>query len=906
MPLLSLSLYLLGLRASPSKEITTNADVLNLRKPTRISSRLVVGGRGEGESAGEDNAPSYRGVGGEVDGGGARGAYESVPHTSILGNSVVISLLEISKLHARISCKDGVFFVTDLRSEQGTWITEVPPNFPARFHLSVVLEFGSNEKPCHAYKDVLEVRFCLMAFGLRGLSTCVDPIAVLVGLHYAAITDMAWIDDSLLGTNAIGEVLAYSGLVILDELGGVWKNKARLVARGYRQEERIDFEESFAPIAFLKDILRENIYVSQPDRFVDQDNPNHVYKLKKALYGLKQAPRAWYDLLSSFLLSQKFSKCAVDPTLFTQKEGKDILLVQIYVDDIIFASTDPLLCETFSEITCLKFKMSMMVTQWPMVEKSKLDSDPQGKEVDPTRYRGMIDSLVYLTSSRLDLDSCIAQTSFADADHVGFQDTRRSTSGSMQLLDYGLGFNKIPLYYDNKSAIALCCNNGQHSRSNHIDIRYHFIKEQVENGVVELYFVRTEYQLTNIFTKALGRERLDFLIKKLGMRIISDCNPFFILKESISSKRKLDLTTGIKFLGIVNPLVAQQVALGDALVTPDNRAVISKCNMRIEPTKTQKEATYQVVLDTLKLSPYYKAFLVTVDVPEIYMHQFWFTISKIKDSSSYQFKLDKKKFKIGVEVFREILQIFPKLPNQEFVEPPSHEEIVIFIKEIGYRGEPESITELYIDHMSQPWRTFASIINKCLSGKSFNSLNPVGTKAATTTMKESSLTVDDNIISEDPDVALELVKSMGKTDVEEQEAVRLMHETHERIVIEKPTKRRRQTGELSSEILQHYQRRNQSQKLKSVQVMSEEECLAADTKKASKLATRPQQTKGSSEGAGLIPEVSDEQKVDSATTDVSEESWGNDSDSEKSDEEVPWIYSDDDEENKHDNDETER
>ncbi|GJY67442.1 hypothetical protein Tco_0469680 [Tanacetum coccineum] len=157
-------------------------------------------------------------------------------------------------------------------------------------------------------------------------------------------------------------------------------------------------------------------------------------------------------------------------------------------------------------------------------------------------------------------DSAIALTAFADADHAGCQDTRRSTSGSMQMLgdrliswsskrpksaaisstkaeyialsgccavflwirsqltDYGLGFNKIPMYGDNKSAIALCCNNVQHSRSNHIDIRYHFIKEQVENGVFELYFVRTEYQLADIFTKALGRERIEFLIDKLGMR----------------------------------------------------------------------------------------------------------------------------------------------------------------------------------------------------------------------------------------------------------------------------------------------------------------------------------------------------------------------------------------------------
>ncbi|GJX69742.1 hypothetical protein Tco_0305469 [Tanacetum coccineum] len=114
-----------------------------------------------------------------------------------------------------------------------------------------------------------------------------------------------------------------------------------------------------------------------------------------------------------------------------------------------------------------------------------------------------------------------------DADHAGCQDTRRSTSSSAQflgdrlLIDYGFAFNKIPLYCDNKSATALCCNNVQHSRSKHIDVRYHFIKEQVENGVIELFFIRTEYQLADSFTKALARERFEFLLNKLGMKSIS-------------------------------------------------------------------------------------------------------------------------------------------------------------------------------------------------------------------------------------------------------------------------------------------------------------------------------------------------------------------------------------------------
>nr|GEW64979.1 hypothetical protein [Tanacetum cinerariifolium] len=324
--------------------------------------------------------------------------------------------------------------------------------------------------------------------------------------------------------------------VKLDKLGGILKNKARLVARGYRQEEGIDFEESFAPVAkleairiflayathknmvvyqmdiktaFLNGNLREEVYVSQPNGFVDQDNPNHMYKLKKALYGLKQALHAWYNILSSFLISQDLSKGSVDPTLFIHRNGNDLLL------KYGFKSCDPV--------------------DTPMVENSKLDEDKEGKALDLLHYHA-----------------------FADADHASCQDTRRSTSGSLQFLgdrliswsskrqksaaissmkaeyialsgccaqilwmrsqltDYGLGFNKFPMYCDNKSAIALCCNNVQHSRSK--QIKYHFIKEQVKNEVIELYFVNTEYQVADLFTKALGIDRIEFLINKLGMR----------------------------------------------------------------------------------------------------------------------------------------------------------------------------------------------------------------------------------------------------------------------------------------------------------------------------------------------------------------------------------------------------
>nr|GEY96883.1 hypothetical protein [Tanacetum cinerariifolium] len=188
--------------------------------------------------------------------------------------------------------------------------------------------------------------------------------------------------------------------VKLDELGGILKNKARLVARGYRQEDGIDFEESFAPVARLEAI---RIFLAQPDGFVDPDNPNHMYKLKKALYGLKQAPRAWYDMLSSFLISQDFSKGSVDPTLFIHRNENDLLL------KYDFESCDPV--------------------DTPMVEKSKLDEDKEGKAVDPLHYRGTVNRGLWYPK-----DSSIALTAFTDADHAGCQDTRRSTSGSLQFL----------------------------------------------------------------------------------------------------------------------------------------------------------------------------------------------------------------------------------------------------------------------------------------------------------------------------------------------------------------------------------------------------------------------------------------------------------------------------------------
>nr|GEU56357.1 copia protein [Tanacetum cinerariifolium] len=216
----------------------------------------------------------------------------------------------------------------------------------------------------------------------------------------------------------------------------------------------------------------------EPDGFVDQDNPNHVYKLKKAIYGLKQALRAWYDMLSSFLISQDFSKGSVDPTLLIRRSGNDLLLVQIYVDDIIFAASTPELCDLFAKLKCAKFKMSMM-GKISFFLGLQISQSPRGIFINQSKYA--LESLKKYGFESCDpMDTQMVEKSKLDEDKEGKPLIRHITM--------------------------------------HIDIRYHFIKEQAQNGVIELYFINMEYQLADLFTKALGRDRIEFLINKLGMR----------------------------------------------------------------------------------------------------------------------------------------------------------------------------------------------------------------------------------------------------------------------------------------------------------------------------------------------------------------------------------------------------
>ncbi|GJR37217.1 retrovirus-related pol polyprotein from transposon TNT 1-94 [Tanacetum coccineum] len=438
----------------------------------------------------------------------------------------------------------------------------------------------------------------------------------------------------------------------------VVRNKTRLVAKGYKQEEGIDFEESFAPVArleavrmfiayaahknitifqmdvkmaFLNGPLKEEVYVSQPEWFIDLEFPDYVYRLKKALYGLKQAPRACQ------------SQYAIE------------LLKKHSLDECVSMST-------------------------PMATK-RLDADLQGTPTDQMTYHRMIGGLMYLTASRPDI-------AFATYVYACYQ--ARPTVKHLKEV------KRIFWYLRQSYNMGLCTSGGLQflggklaswsSKKQDCTAMSTTEAEYVSLFACCAQFVRTEYQLLDLFTKALPKERFEYLVHRIVI---------IMAQQQHGSD--------------VHP---------DELCPPNKRYDLMDANKKVDLEHVQCLPESKILTNIINNHPLRFSIAASSFVPWIYMAQFWHTLKE--DGSKYRLKfmLDKKELTLTLDDFRTIFH-FPQATDNNhnsFVPPPSFFDMVPFYKQVlGFTIELKTSSSFKTTGLLQPWQMLCKIFSKCLT-----------------------------------------------------------------------------------------------------------------------------------------------------------------------------------------------
>ncbi|GJZ26441.1 retrovirus-related pol polyprotein from transposon TNT 1-94 [Tanacetum coccineum] len=375
-------------------------------------------------------------------------------------------------------------------------------------------------------------------------------------------------------------------------IGNLNQRTLRLVAQDFKLFQ-MDVKS-----AFLNGFINKEVYVAQPPGFINFEKPDHVYKLKKALYGLKQAPKAWYDRLKAFLIKHEYKMGMVDNKHFIKKKSSNSIIIQIYVDDIIFGSTCQYMCNEFAKIMHDEFEMSMMdelnfflglqIKQMedsiifnqskyikemlkifdledskpmktpkpmntPMSSDNKLAKDEECESVNSTKYQGMIVApktshleavkriFRYIKGTTLlglwyPKGTGIETIVYADSDHAGdyiqaalaistteaeYVSTRKACQQALwmkeALIDYDIRLDDVPIICDNKGTIDLSKNPVQHSRTKHIKIRHHFLRDNVQKGHISIEKLPSVDNIADILTKPLKRESFNYLRLGLGI-----------------------------------------------------------------------------------------------------------------------------------------------------------------------------------------------------------------------------------------------------------------------------------------------------------------------------------------------------------------------------------------------------